>query len=82
MENLPALESLQVEIHETAGPLASPSLQQLSVEGVCAFTMHSYPSLGSLPRLRSLHIKLLPSLAVSSDARFLLCCLPSFILPA
>ena len=65
IEKLPALESLHAEMRGTAGPLASPSLQQLSLEGLCGFTMHAYPSLGSLPRLRRLHIKLIPSLAVS-----------------
>jgi len=65
IDKLPALESLHAEMRETAGPLASPTLQQLSLEGLCGFTLHSYPSLGSLPRLRRLHIKLLPNLAVS-----------------
>ncbi len=52
-------------MRESGGPLASPTLQQLSLEGLCGFTLHSYPSLGSLPRLRRLHIKLVPNLAVS-----------------
>ncbi len=63
MERLPVLESLHAEMRESGGPLASPTLQQLSLEGLCGFTLHSYPSLGSLPRLRRLHIKLVPNLA-------------------